>query len=305
MSHSLALPTLVSAADLSAALADPEANIRVLDATTFLHTTEEGVAYTASSGYEGYLSEHLAGALFADITGEFSDPDADQLFTVPSPERLAQAAQKLGIGSETHVVVYDTVGVAWATRAWWLFRLFGHDAVSVLDGGLGAWKAEGLEVSSGVADTERVTAQPAPTFTPAFREHLVATKAEVIQTLPGTSAASANTVVVNALDPATFTGDSELSPYTRRGRIPGSRNLPLYTLLDPATGRFLPEDEITAKLQDQGLLDAERAITYCGGGIAATLPAFAAFLVAGAEVAVYDGSLSEWTADASLPVAVG
>ena len=298
------LPTLVSSAALSDALAT-QAPVRVLDATTFLHTTVEAAPYTATTGLEQYLAEHIPGALFADVPGALSDASAELLFAVPSPEAFARAVQGLGIGSDTHVVVYDTVGSAWATRVWWLFRLFGHDAVSVLDGGLGAWKAAGFPVATGDADLAAVTAAATPVFVPRFRPELVATKTEIAATLPGRPTAAEGTVVVNALDPATFTGVSEVSPYARRGRIPGSVNLPLYTLLDPQTGQFLPTDQLTAKLQEQGVLDAQRAVTYCGGGIAATLPAFAAFVAAGVEVAVYDGSLSEWTADVSLPVEIG
>lgn len=284
----------------------PQGGLRILDATTFLHTTDEAVPYTASSGHSQYLDEHIPGALFADITGALSDPDAAQLFTVPSPERFAEAVAALGIGNDTHVVVYDTVGSAWATRVWWLLRYFGHDKVSVLDGGLGGWKAAGLPLASGSADASTVAAQPAPTFTPLVRTHLLATRADVVAALPSAEGESSGAVVlVNALDPATFTGTSDLSPYARRGRIPGSVNLPLYTLLDPATGTFLPTGHLVELLQAQGILDSERAVTYCGGGIAATLPAFAAYYVAGVEVAVYDGSLSEWTADVDLPVEVG
>lgn len=296
------LPALVPPTVLRTAIGS--SNIAILDATTFLHTTTEGVPYTATTGYEQFLTEHIPGAVFADVPGELSDPEAEQLFTVPSPERFATAAEKLGVGDDTHVVVYDTANNAWATRVWWLFRLFGHDAVSVLDGGLAGWKEAGYPVESGEATP---VTEEEPVFTAELREHLLATKAEIARSLPGADAGDGTTadVVVNALDPATFRGEPELSPYARRGRIPGSRNLPLQTLLDPETGRFLPTKELTKRLQEQGVLDAQRAVTYCGGGIAATVPAFAAFVASGVDVAVYDGSLSEWTADDDLPVEVG
>lgn len=282
------------------------ADLRILDATTFLHTTVEGAPYTATTGLDAYLAEHIPGSLFADIPGALSDPDAAQLFTVPSPERFAEAVQHLGIGNGTQVVAYDTAGSAWATRLWWLFRYFGHDQVAVLDGGLGAWKAAGLPLASGASDVDAVGDLAVPVFSPRIQPHLLATRGEVAVALPGAVGTSNSALVlVNALDPATFAGTPTLSPYSRRGRIPGSVNLPLYTLLDSDTGRFLPVESLVERLQAQGILDAQRVVTYCGGGIAATLPAFAAYYVAGVDVAVYDGSLSEWTADMELPVEVG
>ena len=298
------VPALLAAAELDELRAVAQgASLRILDTTTFLHTTVEAAGYTATTGEEGYLEEHVPGALFADVPGVLSDPTADELFALPTDAQIKAAAEGLGIGDDTHVVVYDNVGNAWATRVWWLLRYFGHDKVSVLDGGLGAWKAAGLPVASGTDDAQSLATAPAVTFTPSRRPHLLATRDEIVATLPGSG--NEGTVVVNALDPATFAGTPELNPYPRRGRIPGSVNLPLFTLLDPATGRFLPEEQLVEKLQEQGVLDADRAVTYCGGGIAATLPAFAAFHAAGVEVAVYDGSLTEWTGDPSLPVEVG
>jgi thiosulfate/3-mercaptopyruvate sulfurtransferase len=295
-----ALPALVSPEALRAALGDPASRVLVLDASTSLVTHGEGEPYTAGPLREQYLAVHVPGAAFVDVTGELSDPAGPYPFTLPAAPALAAAFGAVGVGDDTHVVVYDTVGSAWATRVWWLLRWLGHDQVSVLDGGLAAWQAAGFATASGAADDEAARATSA-TLTPRERPELLATLPQVERISSGAAAG----LLVNALDPATFRGDQEVSTYARRGRIPGSVNLPLFTLLDPATGRFLPVDELRERLEAGGLLDAEGAVTYCGGGIAATLPAFAAYVVAGTEVAVYDGSLSEWTADERLAVAVG
>ncbi|MBO3089964.1 sulfurtransferase [Cellulomonas dongxiuzhuiae] len=295
-----ALPALVSPDALRAAQAASTVTLVVLDASTALATHGEAEPYTAEPLRQQYLEAHVPGAAFVDVTHELSDTSAPQLFTVPSPQALAAAFGALGIGDDTHVVVYDDVGSAWATRVWWLLRWLGHDRVSVLDGGLAAWQAAGFAAASGAEDDAAARATPA-TLTPRERPELLATLPQVERISSG----SAPGLLVNALDPATFRGEQDVSPYPRRGRIPGSVNVPLFTLLDPGTGRFLPADELRERLRSGGLLDADGAVTYCGGGIAATVPAFAAYVATGAEVAVYDGSLSEWTSDDSRPVDVG
>ena len=295
-----ALPALVSPEELSTALEAGAVPLVVLDASTALATHGEAEPYTAEPLRDQYLEAHVPGAAFVDVKGELSDTGASELFTLPSPQALAAAFGALGVGDGTHVVVYDNVGSAWATRVWWLLRWLGHDEVSVLDGGLGAWQAAGFPVAVGAADDEALRATPA-TPTPRERPELLATLPQVEKISSG----AASGLLVNALDPATFRGEQEVSPYPRRGRIPGSVNLPLFTFLDPATGRFLPPADLRGLLQDGGLLDAEGAVTYCGGGIAATIPAFAAYVAAGVDVAVYDGSLSEWTADEGRPVEIG
>lgn len=293
-----ALPALVSPQDLHAALGSPQ--VRVLDASTALVLHGENEPYTAEPLRDGYLEAHVPGAAFVDVTHELSDTAVDELFALPSPEALAAAFAAVGVADDTHVVVYDTAGAAWSTRVWWLLRWIGHDRVSVLDGGLAAWRAAGLPVASGAADDEAARATAA-TLTARERPELRATLPRVADVSTGVAPG----VLVNALDPETFRGEQSVCPYPRRGRIPGSVNLPLFTLLDPATGRFLPEDELRERLRAGGLLGGEPGVTYCGGGIAATLPAFAAFAAAGLEVAVYDGSLTEWTGDPTRPVVLG
>lgn len=284
------LPPLLSAVELHAIRDRPD--LRILDATTLFRLDTEQERYVAAPAREAYLAEHIPGAVHVDVVHALSDPDAEWDFTLPSPERFARQVGALGVGNDTHVVVYDPDG-PWATRVWWLLRVFGLDTVSVLDGGLRAWREAGLPTESGPV-------QPTPAvFTPRFRPELVARTDEVEKLSTGGGR------LVNALDPATFRGEQPVNPYPRRGRIPGSVNLPFHTLLDPATGRFRPRAELAGPLEQAGLLGPGRAVTYCGGGIAATVPAFAAHLLGNSAVAVYDGSLTEWTSDPDRPVELG
>lgn len=295
-----ALPALVSPEDLRTALEANAADVVVLDASTALATHGDLEPYTAEPLRDAYLEAHVPGAGFVDVVTELSDTAVDELFALPSPEDLAAAFGAVGVGDGTHVVVYDNGGNAWATRVWWLLRWLGHADVSVLDGGINAWRAAGLPVATGGEDDAAVRATPR-TLTPRPRAELLARTPEVERL----SAGDEPGVLVNALDPETFAGTQQVCPYPRRGRIPGSVNVPLFTFLDPDTGRFLPVEQMRAILDEQGVLGATRAVTYCGGGIAATIPAFAAYVVDGTEVAVYDGSLTEWTSDERRPVEVG
>jgi thiosulfate/3-mercaptopyruvate sulfurtransferase len=135
------LPPLVSPEKLRGALGD--GRVRVFDATVFLRRPEDSGPYTVESGRESYARAHIPGAGFADIPGELSDPASPYPFTVPSAGQFAAAIGRLGVGEGTHVVAYAQDTPTWATRLWWLLRYFGHDATSVLDGGLVAWTATG------------------------------------------------------------------------------------------------------------------------------------------------------------------
>ncbi|GGN23297.1 hypothetical protein GCM10011578_055480 [Streptomyces fuscichromogenes] len=107
----------------------------------------DGVPNIVRPDREGFGAGHAPGARFADLT-ELCDPADRFAFTLPSSGALAAAAGALGIGTDTHVVAYDTTTTAWATRLWWLLRVFGHDRVSVLDGGLHAWRESGHPVET-------------------------------------------------------------------------------------------------------------------------------------------------------------
>ncbi len=113
-----------------------------------------------------------------------------------------------------------------------------------------------------------------------------------------------NTLIINALDPATYRGESP--SYPRRGHIPGSINIPFGDLVDPSTGRLKPAAELREIFDRAGALNPDvKPVTYCGGGIAASGLAHALAAAGRSDVAVYDGSLNAWTADESLPLVEG
>ncbi|WP_206474899.1 sulfurtransferase [Dietzia sp. KRD202] len=269
-----------------------DADLVVVDATTHLTTDADG-APRPVSGLATYQPEHIPGALFADLLGDFADPGSPLPATAPDHERFAAAAGALGIGDGTTVVVYDQHEGFWATRLWWHLRFEGFDDVTVLDGGLPAWKAAGYEV------TDEITVPTPRTFSGVRRPELIRSTEDVAATLD-----DENTILVNVLDEATYRGD--VDSYGRPGHIPGSINLPVYTLRDPETGTLRPIGELRAEFEAAGLLDEDRkVVTYCGGGIAATGVAHALALAGRADVAVYDGSMTAWAGDPDLSLVTG
>ena len=283
-------PLIVSVQWLNEHLADED--IVVVDATNHLPVPTDG-PYVPESGAQTYRAEHIPGALFADLLGDFADPAAAEPWTAPDHERFAAAAGALGIGDGARVVVYDQHDGFWATRFWWHLRYEGFDSVTVLDGGLPAWKAAGFEVTD-------VVPEPTPrTFTGTRRPELIRSTEEVAANLE-----DEGTILVNVLDEATYRG--EVDTYARRGHIPGSINLPVFTLRDPETGTLRTLEELREEFEKAGLLDeGTRVVTYCGGGIAATGVAHALALAGREDVAVYDGSMTAWAADDDLELVTG
>ena len=185
------LPPLVAPEELRDASGDDR--VRVFDATVFLRRAVPGGPYQVVSGRAEYAGAHLPGAAFADIPGELSDPGSPFAFTVPAADRFAEAAGRLGVGDGTHVVAYAQDAPMWATRLWWLLRYFGHDDVSVLDGGLAAWTAAGFPVESG--DSR----YPPATFTATPHPELLASRRDVEEI---SAAGATSACLVNALTPA-------------------------------------------------------------------------------------------------------
>jgi thiosulfate/3-mercaptopyruvate sulfurtransferase len=261
----------------------------VLDATVLPFASPTGKPGFLS-GHEQYLvNGHIPTALFADLIEEFSDTDAALPFTHQSPEVFATAAGALGIDNETTVIVYDSSVGQWAARLWWLFRAAGYDRVAVLDGGYTKWVAEGRDSDFGHLG-------PTPTtFVAHERPDLWATKSDIEDVLAGAATAA----LVCGLPPKEFSGEE--GSRARRGHIPGSISAPAGRLVDRETNALLPEPVLRETFGPA--LDQPRIVAYCAAGIAASADALALTVLGHSNVAIYDGSLLEWTADDRLPLA--
>lgn len=275
------MDTLVDAQWLSASFDDPD--LVVLDCSVEISGTAKGMEMI--SGRASYDVAHIPGAAFADLVVDLSDTSQSIGFAVPTATAFCEAMERLGVGDDTSVVLYDTSGSMWAARVWWMLRWVGFDRAALLDGGLPAWTAAGHPTSDDVvACTPRtLTRRPRPDLIADRDEVLVALDDEQVRLL-------------DTLPEQHFRG--EFSMYERPGHIPGAINVPMFAALDEQ-GRIASNDRV---VETHGGEFDQRAITYCGGGIAASLNAFAMTRAGYTNVAVYAASLQEWAADPSLPM---
>ena len=265
---------LIEEEELVAIIDDP--NLRLFDATVVLNPA------AVESGHDRYLAGHIPGSVFLDH-GVISDSNSHLMYTMPDEKSLGVAIGALGISRDTPVVVYSTEMLAWATRIWWVLHYAGHRNVRVLNGGLQAWKGA-LEIAE--------NKYASTTFNTDLSPQMFASKEEVLSSITDGSAC-----VVNALTPEMYKGEADVF---YAGHISGSVNHPFFELMDED---YLLPDTTLAEILEQKMI-GDRLITYCGGGIAATLNACVAKLVGVDDVAVYDGSMSEWMAE-ELPITTG
>ena len=276
---------LVSTAWLAAHLADP--HVRVLDSSY----KQPGMTPTARQDYE---AGHIPGAVFFDID-DVAEPGTSLPHMIPSAQRFAQKMAERGIGDDDRVVVYDAVGLSSAGRAWWMLRLFGHDNVALLDGGLPRWKAEGRPL-----ETAAPTIPPRH-FTARFNPGLVRDKEMVRANI-----AARREQVVDARSAGRFDGSAEETwPGRRRGHIPGSLNLPFDLVTDRATRQLKSAAELERLFAAAGVRLDQPVVTSCGSGVTACALAFALHLLGHPGAAVYDGSWSEWGLPGDTPIEIG
>ncbi|SET60852.1 3-mercaptopyruvate sulfurtransferase [Oceanicella actignis] len=275
---------LVSTEWLAEHLSAPD--VKVLDASW--HMPDSGRDARAE-----FAAAHIPGAQFFDID-EIADTRSSLPHMAPPPEKFVSRVRKLGVGDGHRVVIYDQAGIFSAPRAWWLFRLFGHRDVAVLDGGLPRWIAEGRPV-------EDLPATPRDRHFTARRDaSLVRDVTQVAQAVK-----LGSEQIVDARSPGRFRGDEpEPRPGLRSGHIPGAINLHYRELLTE-DGRMKPPAELRAAFEAAGVDLSRPVITSCGSGVTAAILSLALELIGHRDHALYDGSWAEWGAYPDLKVERG
>ena len=261
-----------------------DADIRVVDATLPL-------VGQSGHGRDSYTSGHIPGAVFFDINA-IADQTTDLPHMLPTPEAFAVAASQLGLHRDSRIVVYDAHGIYSAPRVWWTLRVMGYAHVAVLDGGLKAWIAEGRPVETAVA-----VPSPVP-VTPSFHPALVIDRTQVVTVLADDAAQ-----IIDARSAGRFRGETpEPRANLRSGHMPGALNVPFDHVLN-GDGTLKSVDDLK---QVFGEVDLGRPIiTSCGSGVTASVLALALARLGRYDVAVYDGSWTEWGGRADSVIVTG
>ena len=276
--------TLVSTEWLAQHMRDPD--LRIIDASWYLPAS-------GRDAKKEYDAGHIPSARFFDVD-EISDSRSDLPHMAPPVEKFISRMRKMGIGDGHQVVVYDGSGIFSAPRVWWLFRLMGKTDVAVLDGGFPKWKAEGREIED---------------LPPMVRDRHMTVQRQNYLVKDVTQVAAASKLgdheIIDARSAGRFAGtEPEPRPGVRPGHIPGSKNLPYATLLNP-DGTMKDAAGLRAAFDDAGIDLSKPAITTCGSGVSSAILNLALERIGKADHALYDGSWAEWGMYGDLNVATG
>lgn len=263
--------------------------VKIIDASWYMPDS-------GRSAISEYEAQHIKNAGFFDIDSivDTSNPSPHML---PEEAFFAESLSALGIGNEHHIIVYDSSPLHSGLRVWWMLRVFGHEGVSYMDGGLAKWLSEGYPLIS-------VKSIPAPAnFVAKLRPALLRNSAEIFENIT-----TQKEQVIDARASARFTAKiKEPRAGLRSGHIPNSLNIPFGDLFDDDDGTMLDTDEILEIFTDAGADFNRPIVTSCGSGVTACALMMALKLIGKEDVAVYDGSWSEWgsLSEDIAPVAIG
>ena len=262
-------------------------NISIIDASFYLPSV-------GRNPKEEFYKCHIPGAVFFDIN-KIADQNTDLPHMLPNPDEFSKQAGNLGLSNADHIICYDTNGGPMAAmRAWWTFRVFGHDRVSVLSGGLPKWQSEGHSISS----SPQIISQQH--FATNLNLHLIKNVEQIIE-----NTKTNKFQVVDARSRGRFEG-IEPEPRTglRQGHIPKSINLPFEKLLDLKNFMIMRSaKELSTIIAEAGIDPIKPLISSCGSGVTAAVLVMALYLLGHTQAAIYDGSWTEWATRPDTPIA--
>ncbi|MGI6856118.1 sulfurtransferase [Mesorhizobium sp. 1B3] len=270
-------------------LDDPR--VRIFDCTVEMRPQPVGKSILIS-GHGGWARAHIPGARYLSMPDELSAPSGNIPYGLPPAAQIENVLRAHGVNDGDIIVLYGAGYLGPVVRSWWVLTASGAPDVRILDGGLEGWREAGLPLN------DASSTPAAGNFTARSRPDLVVGADEVDAAI-----GDPDVVLLNALSPEQFKGTGGVH-YGRPGRIPGSVSVPFRDFLKPGTSWFKSGDEIRAILDAAGVLTRPRIINYCGGGVAASGTAFVLHLIGRDDAALYDGSLTDWSADPERPMLV-
>jgi thiosulfate/3-mercaptopyruvate sulfurtransferase len=249
------------------------------------------------TGREKYEAGHIPGAAFVDLDRDLSRHGGPGRHPFPEADQFADVLARLGIGPETHVVVYDDSGGAIAARLWFMLRVHGHERASVLDGGYPAWAQAGLPVTK-----QEPRIEPAAKRTMRLDRGRLVDRAYVERMVAQRRDPGARPLLTDARPPERYRGETE--PIDRvAGHIPGAVNAPVAGNL--REGRFRPPQELRALYERLGAGRTPEIVASCGSGVTACHTLLSLELAGIGGGKLYAGSWSDWSSQPDAQIATG
>lgn len=236
---------------------------------------------------EKIVKETIPGSLFLDIEKDFSEHSSGLPHTLLSAKKFESKARALGINKDSTIIVFDAYGVYSAPRAWWMFKIMGHEKVFVLNGGLLAWKQAGFKTTENFAQPKSIG-----NFVADLQAKHIINKSEILEQLDQQQ--------INIIDARSadrfYARVDEPRKGLRKGHIPGSLNIPFGSLVESG---YLKPELATPFINNN---PSNNFAFSCGSGITACVPLLALYELGYRYLRLYDGSWAEWGADESLPI---
>ena len=251
--------------------------IKIIDGTWHMPTS-------GLNAFEIFKEKHIPNAIFVDLE-EISDPNSELPHMMPTEDYFEKKISSYGLKNEDHLIIYDIYGMFSAARIWFMFKAFGHEKVSILNGGFPAW------VDSGEMISNQINKFKGTGYKANLNKSLIVSYKDILDNL-----STKKYQILDARSPDRFSGISE-EPRAgiKSGHIPNSKNLFFNNLIDPITKKFIKKEEIENLIKKSGIDEKKNIICSCGSGVTACILKFAIELLdKDKNIKIYDGSWSEW-----------